>query len=120
MEKTHVLFPSQVDSTLDLPSLLTHSKATNAYDAVWTIASAWNHLIDASLCDNDTTLVKGMEQALDDISVRPLLHTVMEYIPFNRIFVQIANVLPYTLISHGYDCICISKKTLQQVIYSTH
>ena len=31
MKKTHVLFPSQIDSTLDLPSLLTHSKATNAY-----------------------------------------------------------------------------------------
>lgn len=40
-----------------------------------------------------------------------------EYIPFKRIFVQIANVLPYTLISHGYDCVCISKQTLQQVLF---
>lgn len=68
LEKTHALFPSLPLS--NLTSLLTYSKATNAYDAVWTIASVWSYLMDASLCDNDTKLMKEMEQALKVVSVR--------------------------------------------------
>ena len=67
VEKTRALFPSQVLS--NLTSLLTHSKATSAYDAVWTIASVWSYLLSASLCDNDTQLMKEMEQALKVVSV---------------------------------------------------
>ena len=70
VEKTCALFPSS-----NLTFHLTHSKATSAYDAVWTIASVWSYLLSASLCDNDTQLTKEVEQTLDAISVRTSLHT---------------------------------------------
>ena len=68
LSKTQSLFPSL--STAQLSPLLLHSKAVSAYDAVWTIASAWESLLaNSQLCDNATALTNRMESALAKISV---------------------------------------------------
>lgn len=67
VEKTHILFPSLPHS--HLASLLTHSNAVSAYDAVWTMAFLWSSLLNTPICDNDAKLTDQMEQVLVNISV---------------------------------------------------
>ena len=54
----------------DISGALVHSHATSAYDAVWTIASAWDRVLTSLDCEmKPQNVTDRLESALEDISV---------------------------------------------------
>ena len=59
-----------LSETSDISGFLTHSHATSAYDAVWTIATAWDTVLTRLDCeDNFDNVTNKLQLALEEISV---------------------------------------------------
>lgn len=59
-----------LSETSDISGFLTHSHATSAYDAVWTIATAWDTVLTRLDCEDDfDNVTNKLQLALEEISV---------------------------------------------------